>query len=71
MLNTGLGSLKTASKNVVQKAGEFLGNEIADIVTKSNNDEIVKPDENTRNVEEIIIPLEKLDEILNKLRKTL
>ena len=70
-MNTGLGSLKTASKNVVQKAGEFLGNEIADIVTKSNNDEIVKPDENTRNVEEIIIPLEKLDEILNKLRKTL
>ena len=70
-MNTRLGSLKTASKNVVQKAGEFLGNEIADIVTKSNNDEIVKPDENTRNVEEIIIPLEKLDEILNKLRKTL
>ena len=50
-MNTRLGSLKTASKNVVQKAGEFLGNEIADIVTKSNNDEIVKPDENTRNVE--------------------
>ena len=28
----------------------------------------MKPDENPRNVEGIIIPLEKKDEILNKLR---
>ena len=41
------------------------------MVTKSNDDEIVKPDENSRNVEVIIIPLEKRDEILNKLRKVL
>ena len=59
LLDTGLDSLKTGSKNVVHEAVEFLGNEIAHAVTKSNNDEIVKPDENLRNVEEIIIPLEK------------
>ena len=29
----------------------------------------MKPDENPRNIEEIIIPLEKRDWILNKLRK--
>ena len=42
---------------------------MADAVTKSNNDKIMKNDENPRNFEEIIIPLEKKDEILNKLRK--
>ena len=47
-MNTGLGSLKTASKNVIYKAGEFLRNEIADVVTMSNN---VKPDDNPRNAE--------------------
>ena len=71
LLDTGLDSLKAASKNVVHKAGEYLGNKITDAVTKSNDDKIVKLDENLRNVEEIIIPLEKRDEILNKLRKVL
>ena len=73
-MNTRLDAVKTASKKVVKKAGESLGNKIADTVTqtsKSNNDKSVKPDENQRNVEEIIIPLEKRDEILNKLRKVL
>ena len=51
--------LKSASKKVVHKAGEFLGNKIADAVTKSNGVKIVKPDENPRNVEEIIIPPKK------------
>ena len=41
---------------------------IADAVTNLNNEKIVKPDENLRNVEEVIIPLEKKDKILNKLR---
>ena len=67
LLDTGLDSLKTTSKKVVHKAGEFLGNQIADVVTKSNDDKIVKQEP----VEEIIIPLEKRDEILNKLRKVL
>ena len=62
---------KTASKKVVHKAGEFLGNKIADKVTKSKYDEIVKPDANPANVEEIVIPLEKMKEILNELRKVL
>ena len=64
LLDTGLDSL-------VYKAGELLGNKIADAVTKSNDDEIVKPDKYPRNVKEIIILLEKGDEILNKLRKVL
>ena len=67
LLDTGLDSLKTTSKKVVHKAGEFLGNQIADVVTKSNDDKIVKQEP----VEEIIIPLEKRDEILNKLKKVL
>ena len=64
LLDTGLDYLKTASKKVVHRAVEFLGNKIADAVTKSNNDK-------EEIVEEIIIPLEKRDEILNKLRKVL
>ena len=47
-MNTGLGSLKYASKNVIYKAGEFLRNEIVNVVTMSNN---VKPDDSPRNVE--------------------
>ena len=60
-------SLKTASKKVVHKAGEFIRNEIADAVTKSNDDKIVKQEP----VEEIIIRPEERDEILNKLRQVL
>ena len=56
-----------ASKKVVHKAGQYLGNKIADAITKSNNDNIEKHDP----VEEIFISLEKRDEILNKLRKVL
>ena len=56
-----LDSLKTASKKVVHKTGEFLGNKIADAVTKSKNDKIVKEEP----VEEINIPPKKGDEILN------
>ena len=49
LLDTGLHSTKTASKKVFDEAGEFLRNEIA--VTKSNDDKIMRPDENPRNVE--------------------
>ena len=58
-MTTGLDSLKSASIKVVHKPGEFLGNKIADAVTKSNGFKIVKSDENARNVEEIIIPPKK------------
>ena len=40
LLDAELDSLKTASKKVVHKAGEFLGNKIADAVTKSNDNKI-------------------------------
>ena len=66
-MEAGLDSLKTTSKKVVHKAGEFIGNKIADVVTKSNDDNIVKQEP----VEQIIIPPEKRDEILNKLRRAL
>ena len=66
-MDTELNSLKTASKKVVHKADEFSGNKIADTVTKSNDDKIVKQEP----VEEIIIPIEKRVEILNKLRQVL
>ena len=70
-MHTGLDSVKTASKKLFHKAGEFLGNQISVAVNKSNDDKIVKLDENPRNVDKIIIPPEKRDEILNKLRKVL
>ena len=54
-------------KKVVPKAGEFTGNKIADTVTTSNDDNIEKQEP----VEEIIIPPEKREEILNKLRRVL
>ena len=55
--DTGLDVVKTASKNIVLKTGEFLGHKIADAVTKSNDDEIVKQG----SVKEIIITPEKID----------
>ena len=67
LLDTGLDAVKTASKKVVHKAGEFIGNKITDVVTESNNNKSVKQEP----VEEIIIPLEKRDEILNKLKTVL
>ena len=67
LLDTGLDAVKTASKKVVHEAGQFIGNKITDVVTKSNNDKSVKQEP----VEEIIIPLEKRDEILNKLKTVL
>ena len=67
-LDTGLdSSLKTASKKVVHKAGEFIGNKIADAVTKWKDNNIEKQEP----VGEIIIPLEKVDETLSKMRKVL
>ena len=70
-MDTGLDAVNTASKKAVHKAGEFIGNKIAYAVTKSNDDKIMKPDENPRNVEKINKPPEKRDEILNKLGKVL
>ena len=70
-MDPGLDTLKTASKKLVLQASEFLENKISDTGTKSNDDKSVQPDENSRNVEEKIIPPAKTDEIVNKLRKVL
>ena len=67
LLDTALDALKTASRKVVHNTGEFLGNKIADAVTKSNVNKIVKQEP----VEEIIIPLEKREEIFTELRQVL
>ena len=56
-----------ASKKVVHKAGEFIGNKIANAVTKTNDDNNDKQEP----VDEIIIPLEKRQKILNKLKRVL
>ena len=69
--NVGLDALKTTSKKVVHKAveatGEFIRSKIA---TKAGKPRPVI-DQNSRNVEEIEIPLKKREEILNKLGKVL
>ena len=64
-MHIGLDAVKTAPKNVVHKAGQFLGNKVADEVTKSSNDNIEKQEP----VEEIIVPPENWGETLKKLRK--
>ena len=65
LLDTGLAAVKTASKKLVHKVGEFIGNKITDAITKSNDDniEIQEP------VEEIIIPSEEKVEILKKIHR--
>ena len=59
---TEINALKTASQKVIHEAteatGEFLGNKIADKIVKWKNDDV-------------IIPPEKREEILNKLRQVL
>ena len=66
-MDTRLGPAETVSKKVVHKIGEFIGNKIADAVTKSNDNKIVKQEP----AEKIIISLEKRDEISNDLRQVL
>ena len=66
-MDTGLAAVKTASKKVVYKLGEFLGNKIPDAVAKWNDDNIEKQEP----VKEIVIPPEKREGVLTKLRKVL
>ena len=70
-IKTGLNALKAASKKVVHKVAkvtdEFIGNKIADKILKHKS----LPVENSRNVEEIVIPPEKRQEILSALRQAL
>ena len=66
---TGLDALKTASKKEVHKAdeatGELIGNKIADKIVEPKT----VPEASSRNVEKIIIPPEKREEIPNELRQ--
>ena len=67
----GLGAAKTVSKNVIQKPAEttveLTGNKIAGKILRLKS----VPDENLTNVEEIVIPSEKRQEILNRLRQVI
>ena len=71
LLDSRLDALKTVFKEVVQETaegtGEFTENKIADKIVKA------KPviDENPKDVEEIIIPPEEREQILNELRQVL
>ena len=56
-----------ASKKVVHKADEFIGNKITDAVTKSNDDNINKKEP----VEKIVIPLEKKRGIIRQIEKSI
>ena len=71
--NTGIVAAKTASKTIVQKAaeatGNLMGNEIADKITsvgKTKTKE--KEKENTNKQEEIYVPPEKRQKIINDLK---
>ena len=60
-------ALKAASKKVIHKTSKFIENKIADAVTKSKYDKILKQEP----VEEIIIPPEIREQALNGLRQVL
>ena len=64
---TGIDAAKTASKRVVQKTaeatGDLIGNKIADKITS-----IGKPKEKEKETEEIYIPPEKRQQIIDDLR---
>ena len=66
-IKTGIDAAKTASKGVLQKTAEatedLIGNKIAHKITS-----IGKTKENTNKPEEIYIPLEKRQQIIDDLR---
>ena len=64
---TGIDAAKIASKRVVQKTAEaaedLIGNKIDDRITS-----IGKPKEKTKEIEEIYIPPERRQKVINDLR---
>ena len=66
---TGIDAAKTASKRVVQKTaeatGDLIGNKIADKITSIGKS---KEKEKTKKVEEIYIPPEKRQQIIDDLK---
>ena len=67
VLDAELDAVETASKKKVHKTDEFFGNKSADAVLNSANDKIEKREP----LEQIIIPLQERDKILNKSRQVL
>ena len=65
----GIDAAKTASRKVVQKTAEatadFIGNKIGDKITSISKS---KEKGETKNVEEICIPSEKIQQIIDDLR---
>ena len=68
---TGIDAAKTASKRVVQKTaeatGDLIGNKIADKITSIGKPK-EKEKEKTKEIEEIYIPPEKRQQIIDDLR---
>ena len=68
---TGMDAAKVASKRVVQKTAEatedLIGNKIADKITAIGKPK-EKEKEKTKEIEEIYIPPEKRQQIINDLR---
>ena len=68
---TGMDAAKVASKRVVQKTAEatedLIGNKIADKITSLGKPK-EKEKEKTKEIEEIYIPPEKRQQIINDLR---
>ena len=68
---TGLDDLKSTPKLVAHKTAEatseFIGNKIADEIVKTKH----VPAENSKNVEQMVIPPGKRQKILKELRKFL
>ena len=66
---SGINAAKTTSKRVVQKTagavGDLIGNKIADKITSTGKP---KEKEKTKEIEEIYIPPEKRQQIINDLR---
>ena len=64
---TGIDAAKTTSKRLVQKTaeatGDLIGNKIAHKITS-----IGKPKEKTKEIEEIYIPPEKREQVIDDLR---
>ena len=68
---TGLDDAKTASRKVIHKTAEateeLIENKIAEKIVKPKP----LPEANSRNVEEIVIPPEKRQEVLNEIKQVL
>ena len=66
---TGIDAANTASNRVVQKTaeatGDLTGNKIADKITSAGKS---KEDDKTKKVEEIHIPIEKRQQIIDEVR---